>query len=328
MQRIRSKENQNGVAISDGAVSLGKGRFSKFKNNRADYIFMAIILIFPTLQFLIFYIGVNFNSFLLSFKQLNEAGDYEFIKSFKNFEEIIYRFKNAGLTKTLWNSVLVYLLNLFVMMPLGVLSAYYIFKKFVGHKIFKVMLFLPNIISSFTLCYIYSYFVNEAIYDLATVEWGFVGEKFLVDIAGNPYLFPAILFSNIFFGLGGSMLLYLGAMNAINDSVLEAAQVDGVNNLQMLFKVVLPQIYSTLSTFLVVGIAGIFTNQFNLVGLFTLFAPTDYQTLGYHFYQVLTREGEASYPYLAAFGIVISLILIPITLGLQKLLDRWDPNND
>lgn len=55
--------------------------------------------------------------------------------------------------------------------------------------------------------------------------------------------------------------MYLGSMNTISDSVIESAQLEGAGFFTEFFHIVLPLCYSTIVTFLVVGIASIFVNQ-------------------------------------------------------------------
>ena len=95
-----------------------------------------------------FYILVNLNSVLLAFKkyQYDDGGLYEFV-GWENFSNV---FKNLTqldyILINLKNSLLLYLFGLLVGVPVALLFSYYIYKKSIGSKIFKVILFLPSII--------------------------------------------------------------------------------------------------------------------------------------------------------------------------------------
>ena len=54
-------------------ASLNAGTRKK-RVDKADLIFIIIMLLIPTLQFAIFYIGTNLNSFALSFKNYDKLG--------------------------------------------------------------------------------------------------------------------------------------------------------------------------------------------------------------------------------------------------------------
>ncbi len=307
---------------------LGKKDWKKrFLQNKADYIFMAVMLLFPTLQFIVFYITTNVNSFALAFQKVvnNENGYYGWAGDFRNFMTVFENIANPdkGIGKAIGNSFLVYLIHL-AAMPLGVLFAYYIFRKFFGHRLFKVTLFLPQIVSVFTMCFIYKYFSDYATKEIFDLKYGL----FNTGKSNATNLLITLIFAYVFFGFGSSMLLYLGAMSGINESIMEAAEIDGANHTSMLFTIVLPQIYPTIKTFLIVGIALIFTDQFNLLSFFTATAPKRTWTIGYYFYyELLVPNAMSQYPYLAAFGLIISVILIPITLVANKWLDKLDPTD-
>ena len=67
------------------------------KINRSKNIFYWTILAFPLLQFAIFYIGVNLNSFVLAFQEFDMYNDglkfVGFDKLWTNFEAVFRDFK-------------------------------------------------------------------------------------------------------------------------------------------------------------------------------------------------------------------------------------------
>ena len=56
-------------------AQIRKKNLMKSKKNRGKTIFYWSVLAFPLLQFAIFYIGVNLNSFALAFQKFNMDGD-------------------------------------------------------------------------------------------------------------------------------------------------------------------------------------------------------------------------------------------------------------
>jgi ABC-type sugar transport system permease subunit len=112
-------------------------------------------------------------------------------------------------------------------------------------------------------------------------------------------------------------------MNNISDSVIEACKLDGANTLQEIWYIVLPLIYPTFVTFIVVGVGGIFIGQMGLYSFFGEGATPDIQTFGYWFFVRTKAAGAKDYPELAAVGLLMTAIVAPITLlvkyGLEKL---------
>ena len=79
-------------------VAGGKGLGVKMKNKRKwDRIFfMACFLVIPMLNFLIFYLYTNINSFLMAFERPVYNSDRSFKFSLANFTTIINNFSLAG----------------------------------------------------------------------------------------------------------------------------------------------------------------------------------------------------------------------------------------
>ena len=115
---------------------------------RKALIFYIILMAIPVLQFCIFYIGVNFNSFLIAFQKTDILTNSKSFTTehFERFWREMTVFTN--MKTTVWNSIKVWLVSLVISTPLGLVISFYIYKKAVGSGVFKVIVFAPSIISS------------------------------------------------------------------------------------------------------------------------------------------------------------------------------------
>ena len=110
---------------------------------KKDLIFYCLILIWPVLQFCIFYIYVNFNSFLLAFKDIkmdlnaDSISKYTYTFSGKAFADLWELLKTKTIREAGLISLLTYGLSLFITMPLGLLFSFYISKKHFGAGFFQ-----------------------------------------------------------------------------------------------------------------------------------------------------------------------------------------------
>ncbi len=287
-----------------------------------ELLFYIALLAFPLVQFFLMYVCVNANSFVLAFKRYD--GNSSTFAGFENFRAILYDISHdPEISMALKDSLIAYVVNLLIGITLALIFSYYIFKKGLGSNFFRVLLFAPSVISPLVLVTIFKYFVDSYVPGLLR-EWS------VLDIIGfiseSEYVFPTILFYNVFIGFGTSVLMYSNAMSGINDSVIEAAQLDGVNEFSEFLYIVFPQIFSTVSVFLTTGIASIFNNQLNLFSFFK--EGSDYvSTIGYYMYKEISRAGGdyAVYPKLAALGLLTTLIIAPIVLIARKLFAKMDP---
>lgn len=302
------------------AAKLSAGKTKKL----AFYIAMSAL---PLLQFCIFYVYVNVNSVLMAFQRYDYFKGRFFWVGFDNFSRVFSDIKtSASIQLAFKNSFIVYAVSLVIGTTLAVLFSYYVYKKAFGSRIFKTALFFPSIISAVALVTLYRYFVELSIPSIWKSLFG-------IEIKGlmHPFtVFPTVLFFCIWTGFGTTVLMYSGAMGSINDSVVEAAKLDGANAFQELIHVTLPSIYHTLVTFIIMGISGLFLNQMNAFTFFGENADPSVSTVGYFIYKttLANRATLADFPYLAAFGIILTVVLVPVALIVKKLLERFGPSID
>lgn len=291
--------------------------------NNGKKIFCAVMLFLPLLQFFLFYVCVNFNSIILAFQRINADGD-RIPAGFANFANIFEKFRTeAVFGYAIKNSLLAFLFTTVIASPVGLLFAFYIYKKATFGKFFKITLFLPSVVSSIVLVMLYMYFVDLA---LPKVILQVFGKKVSGYFSNFDTQFATVLIFTVFTSFGSSVLMYLSSMNGINQSIVEAAELDGANYFQEFIYVTFPMVYPTFVTFFVIGISGIFTNQVNLVSFLGTDRPMPQsQTFGYYLYQQ-TVAGEANYPILSAFGLMITLVVAPVSILVKRLMEKYGPS--
>ena len=294
---------------------------------KKKWIFYIAILILPLIQFCIFYIGVNFNSIMLAFKVWDpKTANLVFSNDMSEFKRALTDLFTVSYFQTAFkNSIINYLASLLVI-PLALFFSYYIYKKGVGSGIFKVILYMPQILSVSILVIMYKYFVNLAIPTIGELFTGELSEGLLA----NPKTeFNTILFFSIWASFGTQMLMYTGSMSGISDSIVDAAKIDGVNPFQEFLLITVPLIYSTITTFVVVGVAHFFTGQMHLYSFKADAADYNLWTFGYFLYRsVQTSSTMRDYPYLASFSIIFTVFAVPLTLGVKALMEKLGPKAD
>ena len=292
--------------------------------NLKSWLFYASLITLPLIQFCVMYLYVNFNSLVMAFRSYDmDTNSWSWV-GFANFKSLFYDIKTLPeLTYGFKNSLISWAVSLAISLPVSLFFAYYIFKGFRFSKAFRILLFVPSVISVSILTIIFKYYAETF---MPQVLNGILGTRLRGFLSNKNTVFTTILFFNIFIGFGVSVLMYTGAMNGISESVIEAAKLDGVNTIQEFFCIVFPQIIGTVSVFLVTGIAGIFTNQLNLYSIFHSEAHARVYTIGYYLYRTIQQSTSyAQYPYCAALGSLVAVIVIPIILLVRWVLNKLDP---
>ena len=294
---------------------------TKRKIKPRKLLFYLSIVTVPLIQFCIFYVGVNFNSIVMAFQSYDFATNTFYWNNFENFKMAFAEFRDGPLLHALGNSVMYYGITI-VTMCLSTFFSYYIFKKRKLSGLFRLVAFLPHIVSNITLVLIFKYFTESAypaIYEMATGRetWGL--------LAKPDTKLPTVIIFCMFCGFGTQLMMISNAMSGIDQSVSEAARMDGVTPLREFFLVDLPMVFPTISTFVIVGVAGIFTNQISLFSFFGTNADPSTWTLGYYLYKEMKLADMSRYPYLACLGFLFTLVVVPITFLVKKVLNKLDP---
>ena len=224
-----------------------------------------------------------------------------------------------------------YAVSLVICMPVYIFFAYLLFKKCFMNKFISFTVMIPQIMSGMVTSLIFVQALGSSGPTKWMFEtWGINGGEWFSLLWEQNTAFPTIIIYNIWLSFAMSCIVYPNAMRSINPEVLESAQIDGVNNmLQELWYIILPLIYPTMTTFLVTGVAAIFTNAGPLMELYHTNAPDYVYTTGYYFTrQILVDGTEFSYPKYAAGGLILTIISTPITLAVKWALEKFGPQEE
>lgn len=299
------------------------------KENRKDLLFYCCMIALPILQVSIFYIYMNFNSVLLAFKSYEKDAIGQWGYTFVGGDNFIAAVKNLVTERvfsiSFKNSILLFFFSFVFGTFLAEIFSYYIYKKYPLSKFFQIILFLPQIVSSVVMVIIFKYLAEEMIPTLCNSVFG---TEMVGLLTKHDTAFSSVLVYSIFISYGSSILLFLGAMNNINESVLEAGQLDGMNVIQEFLFIAFPSVWSTFVTLTITAIAGIFANQMNLYTIYGKNADYDMYTIGYYLYTETVSASYADYPYLSALGIIFSVVLFPICLLTRRLMLKYGPSEE
>ena len=204
-------------------------------------------------------------------------------------------------------------------------------KIFVGITVFlfiaiAVVMFIPNILSSVVTATAYKFICDRVIPTLA-LEW-FNVDLGLGLISEYSTRFGALMFNRLWFTLGAGMLMNIALMNSTDKNTIEAGTIDGCTLLQEFWHIVLPHCYPTLILGFVFGFSSIFTDDFGLYAYFGEVAPQDLWTIGYVYTIKTINANEYVYPYYSAWGMLQSLIVIPLTFAARYFTLKYGPSED
>ncbi len=289
---------------------------------KKDVIFLLSALTIPILQFIVFYIIVNFNSLAMTFQKTLDGVHYE-PNGFNTIADAVKLFFTDESYKLIIKNTFVQYFCAQIVVPIiALFFSYCIWKKVWGYQFFSAILFIPSVISQLVFVMIAQTAVDSilpALFDNPEIVETF-----------NPYTtgFMTATIFHCFLSFGGQLILQLGAMSGIDQSVVEYGQLDGVNPWQEFRYIVFPHIWPTIISLFTIGVASIFTNQGMLFSFFGSGAPAQVKTFGTHIYITVLTKRFAEYPIISALGTMLSVIVVAISNLAKHFMEKYGPNEE
>lgn len=223
------------------------------------------------------------------------------------------------LSHTFYYAVWVVPLNLIVGLSLGMLM----FHKIKFGIAFRFIYLLPWVSSPVIIALVFRYIFNP--------EWGVVN-WFLVNI-GLPkvmwteralYAIPVVALIQVWQSMGFGMIIFLGALDGVNLEILEAANLEGANWLQVAMYITIPLLKPAVFFYLVISLIMAF-NAFDVIYAFVegMRGPSFHvfttPVLVSSYFIYLEAFRYFTFGSAAAMAICISLVVSGIIV-LQRLL--------
>lgn len=292
------------------------------QRRRGELLFIGLALFWPIMQFIVFWVVPNFNSIVMAFRVPD--GDSFTLVNFERFFRELQQPNNA-IIPSFWNSIILFLVNIFIQFPLVILLTYVLFKKVFGHRFFRVIFYTPAILGASVTAALFRYLISANGPVEQILDWLGVEYSKQLGLLGNPdTVFLMIIIYGLWTGVGINMIMILGAMNRIPNEIFDSARLDGVGFWRELFQIILPMIWPTLTTLIVFSMTGIFINS----GATMLLAPDtpEASTIGWYITRFTMSAGSGltgeilNYP--AAVGLIFTAISFPLIMFTKWLFDK------
>lgn len=305
--------NNQGSQTGAAAIRMDKHGRSRVLARRET--FSAYMFLLPSLLFFITFVVVPM--FLCVYYSLFDYG-LAGIKGFEGLGNYTQLFQDGTFKAAVINTLIL------VVVAVPCVTA---FSLWVGASIYKMHSFSR----SFFRCVFYLPVVTGSV--AITVVWKWILNPYNgilnqvlgttpFDWLGNPntalWCIILILFTT---SIGQPIVLYVAALGNVDQTLIEAAEVDGATKLQVFWKIKWPQVMPT--TLYVLVITTINTFQcFALIQLLTHGGPSDStMTIMYQVYDTAYRLHDLGYA--CAIGVVLAII-IAIFSALQFKLAKTD----
>ncbi|MDO5038656.1 carbohydrate ABC transporter permease [Clostridium sp.] len=295
------------------AEVIEKKKVKHSKLAKKEWIAAYIFLLPAAIFFIGFVIIPMIGGIVMSFFDYNPKS-----ATFIGIENYINIFKDEIFRKSLWNTLVLVIGNVPIVVVFSLFVSMTIFKKSAKiRSFFRGVFYLPAIASvvSITVVWGWIFHPNYGILNYVLGWFGIDPQVWL----GNPSIAKwAILMVLVTLSVGQPIVLYMASLGNIPKDYLEAAEIDGANSSQVFKNITWPLLKPT--TLYIVIITTINSFQcFSLIQLLTAGGP-NYATTTI-MYQVYERSFTlGQYGLASSMGVVLAVIVMSISIIQYKYL--------
>lgn len=172
----------------------------------------------------------------------------------KNYEEL---FHSSDYWITFRNTIKLVVVTLAIQVPVGLLLAYLLFIKTKGMKMFRTIFFLPVVIAPVAISLMFSLFYNSEIGVFNKIlEMIGLGRFQTNWLSNTKTLLYAVMAPQVWQYIGLYVTIFLGALQAVPEELVESAEIDGAGKVRTFFYVVLPQIANFTNICIILCVTG------------------------------------------------------------------------
>ena len=255
-------------------------------------------------------------SLVVSFQGLTMLEqDYSF-RGFVNYAQL---FRDTRLWQSLLHTVIFTAVALPIELVLGLLLAYLFLEKMPGRQIFIALLTLPVVISPIVSGATWRLLFDNRFGPINQIIGWFAGEPVPIVWTINPdFVYLGILLAEVWQWTPFMFLLLLAALSNVDQSLTEAAEIDGANGLTIFLRIMLPAIWPVMAIALLIRGLDL-VRLFDVVWALTGGGPgTMTETISIYTYVQGFRQFETSYTAAIAF-LVIVLLSVVVIAALRRM---------
>lgn len=250
-------------------------------------------------------------------------GGFSKTKEFVGFNNFKLLWNDMNFIQSFQNSVLLIVLVAIITIIFAVFFAAVLTKeKVVGGNFFRVIFYIPNILSIVVIAGIFS-----AVYDAKSGLLNSVFGVLKLDtfkqmwLGNQDIIIYSIAGALIWQAIGYYMVMYMSSMASIPESYYEAASLEGAGKFKQFTSITLPLIWNNIRTTLTFYIISTINLSFLLVKAMTGGGP-DGSTEVFLSYMYSQAYGNSTYGYGMAIGVVVFTFSFALAAIVSRITKR------
>ena len=288
------------------------------KKSERRFIFACLA---PAVILVVLFIFIpTFNVFRMSLYRMGGITNKQTFVGFDNFKDL---FGDKSFLQAMQNSILIIVIVTLCTVFLAVLFATLLQRgKFIGQNFFRVIFYIPNILSIVVIAGIFG-----AIYDpssgllntfLRAIHLDSLAKQWMAE---PDIVIYSVIFALVWQAIGYYMVMYMASMSTIPEHLYEAASLEGSGKVKQFFSVTIPMIWDNIRTTLTFFVISTINLSFLFVQVMTGGGPdgASETVLSYMYLQAYNRS---SYGYGMAIGAVVFILSFTLSWAINRVTHR------
>ena len=287
------------------------------KSNFKRTGFLLLCVAPAVILFAVFMVAPTFNVFRLSLYQRSTFNPNEVFIGLKNFQMLM---RDATFIRSMQNMLLlIVMVTVFTMATALVFAGILTREKLKGQDFFRIVFYIPNILSVVVISGIFS-----AIYDidrgLLNSILNLFGKEGIL-WKGEQHVVMSLVIAMVWQAIGYYMVMYMSSMAAVPESLYESAGLDGASRVAQFFQITIPLIWTNIRTTLTFFIISTINMAFLFVSAMTGGGPNNASNVAL-LYMYNQKNLGGGYGYAMAIGVVIFLVSFGLSALVNKVTER------
>lgn len=278
------------------------------RQKRRSYYALLLPAFMIYISIILFPILVSFGLSFTAWRQFKLVG----FVGLRNYLNIL---RDPLFLRSFWNNIQIMLISVLGQIPLGLLLAYLLFRKWVkGAKFFEMMIFLPITISSVVVALLWNRIFSPVGLYTSFIRQVTHNPDYVVTISQNPrFAMIPVLIVLLWQHTSLYMVIFLANLQRIPESIFEAAVIDGATEGHIIRHIVLPELAGVIFTCSVLAISGSL-KSFDLVYAMTGGGPSNYTSV-----MALYLYNQTFKFHNYGYGSAVSILIVIFSVAIIKI---------
>lgn len=288
------------------------------KRSKGRSAFLVSCIAPAVILFFIFMILPTLNVFRMSLFEKGAYAPTETFVGLKNFRTLL---ADANFIRSMQNTILLIVVVTIITFAFAlVFAAILTREKIRGQNFFRIVFYIPNILSVVVISGIFSAVYKPENGMLNSIIGLFRDMSDPILWKGEKLVMVSLIIAMVWQAIGYYMVMYMASMSSVPQSLYESASLDGAGRTAQFFQITIPLVWTNIRTTLTFFIISTINMAFLFVKAMTSGGPNHASevTLSYMY----SQKDAGLYGYSMAIGVIIFLFSFALSALVNRVTER------